>query len=267
MGNLSFKTTDNTSAIEFYPRLIREEPSIYSGGGGFVLDDCRIDSPWNLPEDYSIAAKDVSIDGDKARIVILKSGVVVGEALLTEKSKAPVDSDCYCSYVKNGTEIINATLKDAFRGCASNVVGLTEVYQRSEVDGSILINNESYVFKSADPTGIPWDLADGYVLTMKDIGIFNGEEVWLELSKDDIMLKYDMLESGDLFEYINGLGSVDCMVEAVFKGCLADVVKLKNVNQYSGTGGQLIENESKTYMSADPTGDEWELYEGYSFVP
>jgi S-layer protein (TIGR01567 family) len=214
MGNLSFKTTDNTSAIEFYPHLIREEPSIYSGGGGFVLDDCRIDSPWNLSEDYSIAAKDVSIDGDKARIVILKSGVVVGEALLTEKSKAPVDSDCYYSYVKNGTEIINATLKDAFRGCASNVVGLTEVYQRSEVDGSILINNESYVFKSADPTGIPWNLADDYVLTMKDIGIFNGDEVWLELSKDDITLKDDILESGHLFEYINGLGSVDCIVAA-----------------------------------------------------
>ncbi|MEA1895631.1 MAG: S-layer protein domain-containing protein [Euryarchaeota archaeon] len=267
MGNLSFETTDNTSSIEFYPHLLREESPIHSGGGGFVLDDCWIDSPWNLSENYSIAAKDVSIDGDKARIVILKSGTVVGEALLTEKSKAPVDSDCYYSYVKNGTEIINATLKDAFRGCASDVVGLTEVYQRSEVDGSILINNESHVFKSADPTGIPWDLADGYVLTMKDIGIFNGDEVWLELSKYDITLKDDILESGDLFEYRDGLESVGCMVEAVFKGCLVDVVKLGNVNQHSGTGEQLIENGSKTYMGADPTGDEWELYEGYSFVP
>lgn len=372
MGNLSFKTADNTSAIEFYPHLIREEPPICSGGGGFVLDDCWIDSPWNLSANYSIAAKDVSPGGDKARIVILKSGTVVGEALLTEELRAPVDSYSYYSYVKNGTEIINATLKAAFHGYASNVVELAEVYQRSEAYGSLLTNNASHLFKSADPAGIPWDLADGYVLTMKDIG-FNGDEVWLELSKngvvveeeilnedsasmfvytsgtgsvtcmvdrvfrgceanavklvnlsqysdvngtalivdeshfyrsvdpdgmawelmdeyvltmkdledqygggdkvwlelskDGIVLKEDILESGDLFEYRNGLESVDCMVEAVFKGSLADVVKLKNVNQYSSTGVQLIENGSKTYMTADPAGDVWELYEGYSFVP
>ena len=372
MGNLSFKTTNNTSAIEFYPHLIREAPPIHSGGGGFVLDDCQIDSPWNLSENYSIAAKDVSPGGDKARIVILKSGVVVGEALLTEELRAPVDSYSYYSYVKNGTEIINATLKAAFHGYASNAVELAEVYQRSEADGSLLTNNASHLFKSADPAGIPWDLADGYVLTMKDIG-FNGDEVWLELSKngavveeeilnedsasmfvytsgtggvtcmvdrvfrgceanavklvnlsqysdvngtalivdeshfyrsadpdgmawelmdeyvltmkdledqygggdkvwlelskDGIMLKEDILESGDLFEYENGSESVDCMVEAVFKGSLADVVKLKNVNQYSSTGVQLIENGSKTYATAYPAGGVWELYEGYSFVP
>jgi len=372
MGNLSFKTTNNTSAIEFYPHLIREAPPIHSGGGGFVLDDCQIDSPWNLSENYSIAAKDVSLGGDKARIVILKSGVVVGEALLTEESKAPVDSDCYYSYVNNGTEVINVTLKAAFHGYASNVVELAEVYQRSEADGSLLINNASHLFKSADPAGIPWDLADDYVLTMKDVGfsgdevwlelskngavareeILNedsasmfvytsgtggvtcvvdrvfrgceanavklvnlsqysdvngtalivdeshfyrsadpdgmawelmdeyvltmkdledqyggGDKVWLELSKDGIMSKEDILESGDRFEYENGSELVDCMVEAVFKGSLADVVKLKNVNQYSSTGVQLIENGSKTYATAYPTGEVWELYEGYSFVP
>jgi len=375
MGNLSFKTADNTSAIEFYPHLIREEPPIHSGGGGFVLDDCRIDSPWNLSENYSIAANDVSPGGDKARIVILKSGTVVGEALLTEELRASVDSYSYYSYVKNGTEIINVTLKAAFRGCASNVVELAEVYQRSEVGGSILINNASHLFKSADPAGIPWYLADGYVLAMKDVGfndvevwlelskngvvveeeILNedsasmfvytsgtgsvtcmvdcvfrgceanavklvnisqysdvngtalivdeshfyrsadpdgmawelmdeyvltmkdledqhgwfhgGDKVWLELSKDGIKLKEDMLESGDLFEYRNGSESVDCMVEAVFKGSLADVVKLKNVNQYSNTGMQLIENGSKTYATAYPAGDVWELCEDYSFVP
>ena len=375
MGNLSFKTADNTGAIEFYPHLIRGEPPVQSGGGGFVLDDCWIDSLWNLSENYSIAAKDISPGGDKARIVILKSGTVVGEALLTEESKTSVDSDCYYSYIKNGTEIINVTLKAAFRGYASDVLELADVYQRSEADGSILINNESHVFKSADPAGIPWDLADGYVLTMKDVD-FNGDEVWLELSKngmvveeeilnedsasmfvytsgtgsvtcmvdcvfrgceanalklvnisqysdvngtalivdeshfyrsadpdgmawelmdeymltmkdledqdgwfhggdkvwlelskDGIMSKEDILESGDLFEYRNGLESVDCMVEAVFEGSIADVVKLKNVNQYSNTGMQLIENGSKTYATAYPTGDVWELYEGYSFVP
>ena len=367
MGNLSFKTSDNTSAIEFYPHLIRDEPPVLSDGGGFVLDDCQIGSAWNLSENYSIAAKDIALDGDKARIVLLKNGAMVDEVLLTEEFRAPVYSDSHYSYVKNGTDIINATLKAAFRGNDSNVVELTEVYQRSEVDGSTVIDNESYLFKSVDPVGILWYLADGYVLTMKDVS-FNGDEVWLELSKngvvvkekilnesstfayasdiggincmvdrvfqcceanavklvnvsqysdtngtalivdgshfyrsadpggmpwelmdgyvltmkdvdvggdevwlellrDGIILKEDILESGDLFEYRNGLESLDCVVEAVFKGCWADVVKLRNVSQYSNTSAQLIDNQSKTYVTAyPPVVDIWERWEGYSLA-
>jgi S-layer protein (TIGR01567 family) len=99
MGDLSFKMTDNTSAIEFCPHLIRDELPVLSGGGGFVQDDCRIDQPWNLFEGYSIAAKDVALNGNKARIVLLKNGVVVDEALLTEEWRTPVDSDSHYSYV------------------------------------------------------------------------------------------------------------------------------------------------------------------------
>ncbi|PXF59995.1 MAG: hypothetical protein C4B59_10225 [Candidatus Methanogaster sp.] len=384
MGNLSFKATDNTSTIEFYPHLIRDELPMLSGGGGFVLDDCWIDQPWNLFEGYSIAAKDVSFKGNKARITLLKNGVVVDERILTEEQRAPVDSDCRYSYVQNGTEIINASLKVVFRGNDSNVVELAEVCQRSEVDGSILINNESHLFKSADPAGIPWGIADGYVLTVEDIGL-DGDEVWLELSKngtvvketilndnfanastftcntsdngsincvvdtvfrgskagavklvnlsqysdadgtalpthesylyktsdpegipwelvdgymltvkdveevtrnywyyqypgkgdavwlelfgDGDVLKEDILESGDLFKYSNGLESVDCIVDKVFNGGLADVVKLTNVNQYSNDGTRLIENGTKTYTTLDPTdGDIWECWEGYSLA-
>ncbi|HDN65827.1 MAG TPA: hypothetical protein ENF23_06005, partial [Methanosarcinales archaeon] len=384
MGNLSFKATDNISTIEFYPHLVRDELPVLSGGGGFVLDDCWIDQPWNLFEGYSIAAKDVSFNGDKARIALLKNGVVVDERILTEEQRAPVDSDCRYMYVQNGTEIINASLKVAFRGNDSNVVELAEVYQRSEVDGSILVNNESRLFKSAYPAGIPWGIADGYVLTVEDIGL-DGDEVWLDLSKngtvvketilndnfanastftcntsdngsincvvdtvfrgskagvvklvnlsqysdadgtvllshesqlyktsdpegipwelvdgymltmkdveevtwnywyyqhhgkgdavwlelsgDGGVLEEDILESGDLFKYSNGLESVDCIVDKVFNGGLADVVKLTNVNQYSDDGTRLIENGTKTYMTLDPTdGDIWECWDGYSLA-
>ena len=371
MGNLSFKTVSNTGAIEFYPHLIRNEPPILSGG--FASSSCSWYS-WNLSENYTIGWNQVDLMGVKTWIVLCKDGVVVDEMILTEEWRAPVDSDCRYSYVKNGTEIINATLKMVFRGCAYNMIELGEVYQRSEVDGSILTNNESHLiptatepsgipwnisdgymltvpdvglhgnkvrlqlskndvvvkekilsedyantfiytsgiggvscvvdrvfhgceanavklvdvdqysdasgtalivdgshfYKSGDPDGMPWTLMDGYVLTMKDIG-FTGDKAWLELSKDDIVLKEDILESGDLFEYINGLESFDCVVEGVFRGTLADVVKLKNANQHSSTGTQLMDDESKTYATADPTEAAlalaWELYEGYSLAP
>ena len=379
MGDLSFKTISNTSAIEFYPHLIRNELPVLSGGGGFVSDSYWC--PWNLSENYTIALQQVDLEGNKAMIALFKDGVVVDERILTEESRAPVDLDCRYRYVKDGTEIVTATMKTVFRGNDSNMAELAEVYQRSEVDGSILINNETYLFKSANPTGTSWDIADGYALTIKDISL-SGDEVWLELSKNDvavkeviltedfantftytsgiggincvvdrvfrgceanvvklvnvnqysdangttllvdgshfyksadpdgmpwelmggyvltmkdledayytyygwhyyygagkvwlelskdgIVLKEDILESGDLFKYRSGLESVDCVVEAVFRGTLADVVKLKNVNQYSSTGAQLIDNESKTYASANPTGEIWKRWEGYSLDP
>jgi S-layer protein (TIGR01567 family) len=376
MGNLSFKTIYNASAIEFYPYLIKDELSVLSGGGGFISNCCGNNS-WDLFENYTIGLIQVDLIGKKAWFVLCKDGVVVDERILTEEYKAPVDSDCRYSYVKNGIEIINATLKEAFHGCNTDMVELGEVYQRSEVDGSILINNEFHVFlpatepsgiswnlsddymftvsdigcyneevwlqlskngmilkenilnednvstftytsgiggincvldsifrgrdanvvkivnvnqysdvngtaliadgahffKSADPDGMPLELTDGYVLTIKDIGYHNrywhhvDDKVWLELSKNGSVLEEDILKSNDLFAYTNDLESFSCVIEAVFNGCLADVVKLKNINQYSSAGVQLIDNESKIYASEDPIGDIWELWEGYSFAP
>jgi len=48
MGNLSFKTADNASAIEFYPHLIRDELPVLSGGGDeFGSWDCG-ESIWTV---------------------------------------------------------------------------------------------------------------------------------------------------------------------------------------------------------------------------
>ena len=262
MGNLSFKTTDNTGAIEFYPHLVRDKPPVLLGGGGFALDDCWLGSAWDLSENYSIAAKDVSLDGDKARIILLNSGVVVDESVLTEESVASVDSDCRYRYVKDGTEIINATLKSAFRGSASNVVELGEVYQHSEDGGSVLINNETHLFKSVDPTGVPWDIADGYVLTAKDVG-FN-DEVWLELSKNSVTVKETVLKERSAFTHTSGAGGMDCLVNRVFRGFEANTVELVDVNQYSEVNGtSLIVAGSHFYRSADPDGISWTLLDGH----
>jgi S-layer protein (TIGR01567 family) len=369
MGDLSFKTISNTNAIEFYPHLIREELPVLSGGGGFASGGCGWNS-WDLYENYTIGWNQVDLKGAKTNIILCKDGVVVDERILIEEWNAPVDSDCRYSYVKDGIEVVTATLKAAFRGCEQNMIELGEVYQRSEVDGSILIDSESHLLPTAtEPYGMSWNLSEGYMLTVPDISLdgeeirlqlskngvvvkekilnkdyastftytadiggincmvdrvfrggeanavklvnvnqysdvngtallvdgshfyksgdpdgmgwkllegcmltindidLNGDKTWLGLSKGGIVLKEDILESGDLFEYGNGLESVDCVVEAVFRGTLADVVKLKNVNQYSGTGVQLIDNESKTYASANPTGERWERWEGYSLDP
>ncbi len=267
MGNLSFKTVNNDSAVEFYPHLIRDELPMLSGGGGFVSDHCGW-YRWDLYENYTLGWNQVDLDGAKAWIVLCKDGMVVDERILTEEQRVTVDSDCRYSYVRNGTEIINATLKLAFRGSAANAVKLVNVTQHSDADGTALIVDGSHLYKTGDPDGMTRELMDGYVLTVKDIDL-QGDKTWLELSTDGIVLKEDILESDDLFEYRNddGLESVDYIVEAVFRGCDANIVKLKNVTQYSGTGVRLIENESMTYpagVNDHPMTGLWALEEGYS---
>ena len=234
----------------------------FSGDYGFVLDDCRIGSAWGLSEGYSIAAKDIAFDGAKARIILLKNGVVVDERILTEEHIALVDSDSHYKYVKDETEIINATLRVAFRGDVLNAVELVGIHQRSEMGGSILINNESHLFKSADPTGVTWDIADGYVLTMKDVG-FN-DEVLLELSDNGAVLKETILNESSVFTCTTGIGGMNCVVDSVFHGCDANAVKLVDVNQYSDVNGTaLLSDESHFYKTADPTIVQWELLNGY----
>jgi len=234
----------------------------FSRDYGFALDDCWIGSAWGLSEGYSIAAKDVAFDGDKARIVLMKNSVVVDERILTEESIAPVDSDSHYKYVKGETEIVNATLKAAFHGNILNAVELVGIHQRSEMGGSILINNESHLFKSSDPTGISWDLADGYVLTMKGVG-FN-DEVLLELSKNGAIRKETILNESSVFTYATGIGGINCVVDRVFYGCEANAVKLATANQYSDVNGTaLLIDESHFYKTADPTIMQWELLNGY----
>jgi len=266
MGNLSFKTVDNNRAIEFYPHLIRDELPVLSGGGGFVSDHCGW-CQWDMYENYTLGWNQVDLDGGKAWIVLCKDGVVVDERILTEKQRAPVDSDCRYSYVRNGTEIINATLKSAFRGCATNAAKLVNVTQYS-AGGTALLVDGSHLYKAGDPAGMAGELMDGYVLTVKDIDL-QGDEIWLELSTNGTVLKEDVLMSDDLFEYRNdnGLESVDCVVEAVFRGSEVNIVKLKNVTQYAGIGVCLIENESMTYpagVNDHPMIGLWALEEGYS---
>ena len=169
MGNLSFNVADNMSAIEFYPHLTRDELPQLTDGGGFVLDDCQIGSLWNLSEDYSIVVKDVGAGERKARIALLKDGVVVDERILTRESEAPVSSDSYYSYVMDGTEIINATLETVLNG----MVGLTKVYQRSEVDFSLLVNNESHSFGGPDLDHITVTPAGPLTMNLSNTQTFN----------------------------------------------------------------------------------------------
>jgi hypothetical protein len=215
---------------------------------------------WNLSDDYMFTVSDLGYYTEEVRLQLSKNGMVVKEKILNG------DNDSTFTYT-SGIGEINCVLDCIFHGSEGYVVKIVNVNQYSDVNGTALIADGMHFFKSADPDGMPLELMDGNVLTIKDINYHVDDKVWLELSKNGSVLKEDILKPNKLFTYTNGLESFSCVIEAVFNGCLADVVKLKNINQYSSAGVQLIDNGSKMYASADPIGDIWELWEGYSFAP
>lgn len=83
MENMSFITLDNSSSIEFYPSVVKNEMPILSGGGGFVSGDYS--SVWDLSEGYTIALQEVDIDGEKAMFSLLKDGGIVDQKIMTER--------------------------------------------------------------------------------------------------------------------------------------------------------------------------------------
>lgn len=78
MENMSFITLDNSSSIEFYPSVVKNEMPILSGGGGFVSGDYS--SVWDLSEGYTIALQEVDIEGEKAMFSLLKDGLIVSSS-------------------------------------------------------------------------------------------------------------------------------------------------------------------------------------------
>ncbi|KAF5419149.1 MAG: hypothetical protein C5S49_00835 [Candidatus Methanogaster sp.] len=205
-----------------------------------------------------LAVRDISLDGDEVCLQLSKNGLVAKEKILNE------DVGIFTYISGNGG--VNCVVDRVFRGCKANAVNLVGVNQYSDANGTSLIAGRSHLYKTGDPAGMAEELMDGCVLMLKDIDL-QGDKIWLELSKDGIMLKEDLLRSDDLFEYGNGLESVDCVVEAVFRGSEVNIVRLKNVTQYSGTGVCLIDNESMTYpvgVNDRPMIGLWALEEGYS---
>ena len=261
IGNISFVTLNNASSIEFYPQLIANKSVSRNGG----IASGNYDYSWNLPEGYTIVLQEIDLYGTKALFTLLKDDVAIDQKILTEHYVAPVNSDSYYSYTKNGTELINMTLNLVFRGNKINSAQLVYVYQHSEIDGSVLLDNGSHMYKSATSNNIVWELQDGYNLTLNDISL-TGDEAWFELSKNGVAVKGEILNEAyaNTSSYTSGIGSISYSLGKVLQGAHENVVAIKDIYQYSdGNGTLLISNDTHLYKTGDPVGISWVLPNGY----
>ncbi|MGP8337472.1 MAG: S-layer protein domain-containing protein, partial [Methanosarcinaceae archaeon] len=262
MENMSFISLDNSNSIEFYPSMLKDETMTFYDTNRFIPGNYS--SFWNLSEGYTIALQEVSIKGDKAMFSLLHDGVIIDQKIMTERYIAPNNPDSNYQYIKNGTPIINATLDIAFLGQNSKIANLVNVFQISEVDGSVLHSGDSHFFKSMSPIGVSWDLPEGYALTMKDVSLA-GDKTWFELSKNNLVLKDAILTEDYINAFVFTGGNISFIVDTIFSGTDENVVEISNVYQYSNVSGHLTSNASHFYKTGDPVGMAWSLPNGYCF--
>jgi len=267
MDNMSFIILNNSSSIEFYPSVDGNETSTLYDASGFISGNYS--SQWNLSENYTIALQEVGIKGEKAMFVLLEDGVIVDQKIMTERLIALNILDSNYQYIKNETQIINATLDFVFYGFNSEIANLIDVYQWSEVNSSFMFSNESHIFESTTSIGTPWNLSEEYTLTMKDVSL-DADEVWFQLSlNDDVVVEYDILNEDVLNEsvYASGNGNISYVLDSIFGGINERVVKIRNVDQYSDiNGAHLINNTTHFYKTGNPSGIPWDLSEGYTLT-
>ncbi len=216
---------------------------------------------WNLQEDYVLNLTDIDRRASprQARLQLSKNGIIVKDSVVTQGNVFEYCPSYNCTF--------NATVDVIFNGTQGNLVRLINASQYSESTGNPLLINETHLFKSANFTGISWELNDGYELRMMDIDIIAAPRlVWLELLKNDTIVDDAIVSWGQRYYYnYSNLTIFTARVDAIFEGETSSIVKLKEVSQYSEASGEvLINNSTYSFISGVINRTDQPLYEDYT---
>jgi|GEM_PF-1001716 len=215
---------------------------------------------WELSENYTLNLTDIDIKAmpRQARLQLSRNGVVAKDSVVMQGGTFE-----YCPF--NCT--FNATLDVVFGGEQGYLVRLINTSQYSESTGLLLLDNITYLYKTANITGISWELQEGYDLRMMDFDARAAPRlVWLELLKNNTITDDAVVAWGEKY-YYNSSGStiLTAKVDAIFKGENSSIVKLKEVTQHSETSGEvLLDNDTHSYIYGVINRTDQPLYEGYT---
>ncbi|HID27091.1 MAG TPA: hypothetical protein EYP22_04585 [Methanosarcinales archaeon] len=96
----------------------------------------------------------------------------------------------------------------------------------------VLINGTGYALSTEES----WNFYQGYVLTIKGVDA-KGENVWIELSRNNEVVKYRILSVGDTFIYSKNISNIifSAKIKNIYTGPKSDLVLLHPVYQYLDT--------------------------------
>ncbi|CAD6492202.1 MAG: S-layer protein [Candidatus Argoarchaeum ethanivorans] len=239
IGKINFKIADSSS-LRFYPFIAINSfppsplPAAWSGI-----------ARWNLYENYTFALIDIDAKSSprQAWLQLSKDDYVIEDIVVR-----PGDI-----YRYNGThcEIFSAKMEAIFKGTATDLVRLTDVCQYSETNGSLLINNNTYLFIHGSPDRQDWEIYENYNFSLLDIDAgATPRQAWLQLSKNNVTVMDRVVVSGDCFSYGPNTTIFSACVGDIFWGMNSvgsKLVTLEGVYQYSEIDKSVLINNA-TYL-------------------
>ena len=215
-----------------------------------------------LKENYSLKLKQVGVDGNEAFISLSNnSGEVYNGVVSVGES---------CNY----NSLLSFKLDKVFVGTSSNYIEISNIYQYSEIDSSVIVQNESALLLGGlngkfilTGGGLEWQLEENYTLHAIDIDIAgHSREAMLLIIKDGTPVDYTIISVSDSYTYYKNENLIlTADLETIFSGEGVSMVRLNHVYQYSGdTGETLLSDAMHLYSVGDTREVEWQLDQNYS---
>ncbi|NOR46906.1 MAG: hypothetical protein GQ533_02500 [Methanosarcinaceae archaeon] len=215
-----------------------------------------------LKENYSLTLLQVDVDGNEAWISLSNnSGEVYNGVVSVGES---------CNY----NSLLSFKLDKVFVGTSSNYIEISNIYQYSEIDSSVIVQNESALLLGGlngkfilTGGGLEWQLEENYKLHAIDIDIAgHSREAMLLIIKDGTPVDYTIISVSDSYTYYKNENLIlTADLETIFSGEGVSMVRLNHVYQYSGdTGETLLSDAMHLYSVGDTREVEWQLNQNYS---
>jgi len=215
-----------------------------------------------LKENYSLTLLELSVDGNTAWISLSKNDEEVDNRVVRVGG----------SYNYNST--LSFELDKVFVGTSSNYIEISNIYQYSEINSSVIVQNESALLFAGltgkfilTGGGLEWQLEEDYTLHAIDIDIAgHSREAMLLITKEGTPVDYTIIEVSDSYtNYKNGTPIITADLETIFSGEGVSLAQLHHVYQYSGETGEILLNDIIHLYSAGDTREvEWQLNQNYS---
>ncbi|MCD4799813.1 MAG: hypothetical protein K8R19_12510 [Methanosarcinales archaeon] len=255
-GSLNLNTADNNN-IEGFTTLNENvvQSSSFPPAPGYSQEF--------LKENYSLTLLELDVDGNKAWISLSKNGGEVDNIVV------PVGG----SY--NYNSLLSFKLDKVFVGTSRNYIEISNIYQYSEINSSIIVQNESALLLGGlngkfilTGGGLEWQLEENYTLHTIDIDIVDhSREAMLLITKDGTHVDYTIISVSDSYTYYkNGNLTITADLETIFSGeGGVSLARLHHVYQYSeDTGETLLSDAMHLYSVGDTREVEWQLNQNYS---
>jgi len=150
-----------------------------------------------LKENYSLTLLEVDVDGNEAWISLSKNDEEVDNWVIS------VGESC------NYNSLLSFKLDKVFVGTSSNYIEISNIYQYSEIDSSVIVQNESALVLAGltgkfilTGGGLEWQLEENYKLHAIDIDISgHSREALLLITKDGTHVDYTIVNVSESYTY------------------------------------------------------------------